>query len=144
MWLSTSWVAVSIVLTANASTLLRTKRLVPKKGLEPPRPCGHMDLNHARLPIPPLRLSDWDAAGSRVPDVRGSILAGCVAVSNSESSLDFRSGFQLYVALVHFNAVFHGEAAVLFAELIGFLLHERRKTIQSAGYILPGLSLRLG
>ena len=29
--------------------------MVPKKGLEPPRPCGHMDLNHARLPVPPLR-----------------------------------------------------------------------------------------
>ena len=42
--------------------------MVPKKGLEPPRPCGHMDLNHARLPIPPLRLTDWDAAGSRFPE----------------------------------------------------------------------------
>src|ERR1035441_5189988 len=31
------------------------KVLVPKKGLEPPHPCGYMDLNHARLPIPPLR-----------------------------------------------------------------------------------------
>ena len=31
------------------------KQLVPKKGLEPPHPCGYMDLNHARLPIPPLR-----------------------------------------------------------------------------------------
>src|SRR5262245_46333222 len=30
--------------------------LVPKGGLEPPHPCGHMTLNHARLPIPPLRL----------------------------------------------------------------------------------------
>ena len=29
--------------------------LVPKKGLEPPHPCEYMDLNHARLPIPPLR-----------------------------------------------------------------------------------------
>ena len=29
---------------------------MPKKGLEPPHPCGYMDLNHARLPIPPLRL----------------------------------------------------------------------------------------
>ena len=29
--------------------------MVPKKGLEPPHPCGYMDLNHARLPIPPLR-----------------------------------------------------------------------------------------
>ena len=31
------------------------KGLVPKKGLEPPHPCEYMDLNHARLPIPPLR-----------------------------------------------------------------------------------------
>ena len=28
---------------------------MPKKGLEPPHPCEYMDLNHARLPIPPLR-----------------------------------------------------------------------------------------
>ena len=33
--------------------------LVPKKGLEPPHPCGYMDLNHARLPIPPLRQVDY-------------------------------------------------------------------------------------
>jgi hypothetical protein len=32
-----------------------SKLLVPKKGLEPPHPCEYMDLNHARLPIPPLR-----------------------------------------------------------------------------------------
>src|SRR6478672_3549924 len=38
-----------------AAKLLRRKRLVPKKGLEPPHPCEYMDLNHARLPIPPLR-----------------------------------------------------------------------------------------
>ena len=30
-------------------------KLVPKKGLEPPHPCEYVDLNHARLPIPPLR-----------------------------------------------------------------------------------------
>jgi hypothetical protein len=29
--------------------------MVPEKGLEPPRPCEHMVLNHACLPIPPLR-----------------------------------------------------------------------------------------
>lgn len=29
--------------------------MVPEKGLEPPHPCGHMDLNHACLPISPLR-----------------------------------------------------------------------------------------
>ncbi len=33
----------------------RSKNLVPKKGLEPPHPCEYVDLNHARLPIPPLR-----------------------------------------------------------------------------------------
>ena len=36
--------------------------MVPKKGLEPPHPCGYMDLNHARLPIPPLRLVVRSAA----------------------------------------------------------------------------------
>jgi hypothetical protein len=39
--------------------------MVPKKGLEPPHPCGYMDLNHARLPIPPLRQVDYFA---RQPD----------------------------------------------------------------------------
>ena len=38
---------------------------MPKKGLEPPRPCGHMDLNHARLPIPPLRHEGTAAVTSR-------------------------------------------------------------------------------
>src|ERR1700744_5739215 len=38
------------------------ERLVPKKGLEPPHPCEYVDLNHARLPIPPLRhMSDAQA-----------------------------------------------------------------------------------
>ena len=31
--------------------------LVPKRGLEPPHPCEYVDLNHARLPIPPFRLN---------------------------------------------------------------------------------------
>jgi hypothetical protein len=38
--------------------------MVPKKGLEPPHPCGYMDLNHARLPIPPLR-PVWSRADQR-------------------------------------------------------------------------------
>ncbi|SUZ59561.1 uncharacterized protein METZ01_LOCUS12415, partial [marine metagenome] len=29
--------------------------MVPKRRLELPRTCVHMNLNHARLPIPPLR-----------------------------------------------------------------------------------------
>jgi hypothetical protein len=36
--------------------------LVPKKGLEPPHPCEYVDLNHARLPIPPLRHYGLQAA----------------------------------------------------------------------------------
>ena len=36
-------------------SLLILNDLVPKKGLEPPHPCEYVDLNHARLPIPPLR-----------------------------------------------------------------------------------------
>ena len=36
------------------------KILVPKKGLEPPHPCGYMDLNHARLPIPPRWQVDFN------------------------------------------------------------------------------------
>jgi hypothetical protein len=31
----------------------KTHCLVPSKGLEPPHRCRYMDLNHARLPIPP-------------------------------------------------------------------------------------------
>ena len=39
------------------------KNLVPKKGLEPSHPCEYMDLNHARLPIPPLRLTAAERLG---------------------------------------------------------------------------------
>jgi hypothetical protein len=41
--------------------------MVPRRGLEPPRPCDHYDLNVARLPVPPpghfgkIRLVDFDA-----------------------------------------------------------------------------------
>jgi len=53
--------------------------LVPKKGLEPPHPCEYVDLNHARLPIPPLRhgthvqrlLAEQAATSSLANAVRG-------------------------------------------------------------------------
>lgn len=32
----------------------RERESVREGGVEPPRPCGHTDLNRARLPIPPL------------------------------------------------------------------------------------------
>jgi formate dehydrogenase subunit delta len=35
--------------------------LVRMRGLEPPLPCENMNLNHARLPIPPHPLDGWDA-----------------------------------------------------------------------------------
>src|ERR1700759_4314621 len=54
--------STSQLLTTNSKTdrkvrskSLIIKCLVPKKGLEPPHPCEYVDLNHARLPIPPLR-----------------------------------------------------------------------------------------
>ena len=37
--------------------------LVPKKGLEPSHPCEYVDLNHARLPIPPLRHKRHSSSG---------------------------------------------------------------------------------
>ena len=38
--------------------------LVPSKGLEPPHRCRYMDLNHARLPIPPRWQVDFIRRGS--------------------------------------------------------------------------------
>ena len=35
--------------------------LVPRRGLEPPPTCVDMDLNHARLPIPPPGHTMWAA-----------------------------------------------------------------------------------
>src|ERR1700756_2532937 len=53
-----------------ARSLTGTKKLLPKKGLEPPRPCGHWYLKPARLPIPPpgrgrtrLVVGPWSASG---------------------------------------------------------------------------------
>jgi K+-sensing histidine kinase KdpD len=49
--------------------------MVPKKGLEPPHPCGYMDLNHARLPIPPLRQVNYSAVRAALKeDTAASIL----------------------------------------------------------------------
>jgi hypothetical protein len=39
-------------------------QMVPSKGLEPPHRCRYMDLNHARLPIPP-RWQFWTAMQRR-------------------------------------------------------------------------------
>src|SRR5690606_5493069 len=57
--LATGWLPMSSMSTTND---LRCKRFagqfrqaVLKEELEPPHRCGHVDLNHARLPIPPLQ-----------------------------------------------------------------------------------------
>src|SRR5579863_6995061 len=65
----------------------RKKRsLVPSKGLEPPHPCEYMDLNHARLPIPPrwqVNLhSSGDLFGRRVRKTYTSILQSARELSN--------------------------------------------------------------
>ena len=41
--------------------------LVPSKGLEPPHRCRYMDLNHARLPIPPRWQVDFNFTAARTP-----------------------------------------------------------------------------
>jgi hypothetical protein len=38
---------------------------VPSKGLEPPHRCRYMDLNHARLPIPPRWHVDFNHGSER-------------------------------------------------------------------------------
>ncbi len=44
------------LLVANSyDSRVQAEEEVPPSGVEPPRPCGHMNLNHARLPIPPRR-----------------------------------------------------------------------------------------
>jgi hypothetical protein len=51
--------------------------VVPRRGLEPPRPCDHYDLNVARLPVPPpghfgkIRLDDFDAGVGECQRVMG-------------------------------------------------------------------------
>ena len=60
--------------------------MVPKKGLEPPHPCGYMDLNHARLPIPPLRrvtFVAWRPSGAAFQEEQLSILQALRSLSNS-------------------------------------------------------------
>ena len=41
--------------------------LVPSKGLEPPHRCRYMDLNHARLPIPPRWQVDFNHGSGTPP-----------------------------------------------------------------------------
>src|SRR5882757_1567865 len=45
--------------------LSKPETVVPSKGLEPPHPCEYMDLNHARLPIPPRWQVDLHCSSGR-------------------------------------------------------------------------------
>ena len=63
---------------------------MPKKGLEPPHPCGYMDLNHARLPIPPLRQVTTSVQRQRaalMEETATSILQGRDTLSNHSEIL---------------------------------------------------------
>src|SRR5689334_8462511 len=79
--------------------------MVPKKGLEPPHPCEYMDLNHARLPIPPLRHYVAPDQTRRCDGKYSSILKGLLNVSNpgrrqSPGSAALKR-FQSYCILLH-------------------------------------------
>ena len=81
LWSRWTLVGHSTHRTGGAAGTLRqdgsSLEVVPRRGLEPPRGCPHMDLNHARLPIPPPRRSrrrepqPQDITGPRLNDARG-------------------------------------------------------------------------
>ena len=74
--------------------LMGTKSLVPKKGLEPPHPCGYMDLNHARLPIPPLRrVTNKTAKPAVLRKNYGSIVTGTLRSVKPAAVLMSSSGW---------------------------------------------------
>jgi hypothetical protein len=77
------------------SKLLILKYLVPKKGLEPPHPCEYVDLNHARLPIPPLRhlLEVQQALLNPAATLSLANAACCVNSLRCQSSLAPEPGF---------------------------------------------------
>ena len=60
--------------------------MVPSKGLEPPHRCRYMDLNHARLPIPPRWQSELQCSGGPRAAVSGRLtllfLQPCHGLSN--------------------------------------------------------------
>ena len=65
--------------------------LVPSKGLEPPHRCRYMDLNHARLPIPPRWQSELQCSGGREAAVSGrptlifySPVTGCQTATSEQ------------------------------------------------------------
>ena len=65
--------------------------LVPKKGLEPPHPCEYVDLNHARLPIPPLR---HERALKHVAPEQ----AATSSLANADRGVKFRTRIQWVMA----------------------------------------------
>src|SRR6202041_2453087 len=52
------------------------KLLVPSKGLEPPHPCEYMDLNHARLPIPPR----WQVDSKCSNGLKAAVRKTCIRI----------------------------------------------------------------
>src|SRR5580698_8660643 len=67
-----------------------TKIMVPSKGLEPPHRCRYMDLNHARLPIPPRWQSELQCSGGPKAAVSGRptfpFLQPATSLSNAAAS----------------------------------------------------------
>src|SRR5271163_4268964 len=74
---------------------LQEKILVPSKGLEPPHRCRYMDLNHARLPIPPRWQSELQCSGGPKAAVSGRptspFLQPCHRLSNHVLTTEVRS-----------------------------------------------------
>ena len=90
---------------------------MPKKGLEPPHPCGYMDLNHARLPIPPLRqvtaLRGKPSQAACQEETTSSILQTTRKLSNSAQKSPGIPGFLLLFAVTGYWVYYPSSFALI-------------------------------
>ncbi len=74
--------------------LVTIRRMVPGKGIEPSRPCGHRILSPARLPVPPTRRSlsvshalELEVGAGTVDRCWASVLGDCEGPLSDEHSV---------------------------------------------------------
>ncbi len=54
---------------SRSNNLEERQNLVLRRGLEPPRPFGHMNLNHTRIPVPPPEHQDPADTAAKAPSL---------------------------------------------------------------------------
>ena len=68
----------SSVFSVSSCSKIRSE--MPLEGVEPPLTCVNMDLNHARLPIPPQRL-EFEIVAARQPTSQAAPISKLLAIS---------------------------------------------------------------